>query len=161
MSDNQVDFQLPADDKQAIMDAAALIQSKLTQMVSLSPEERIGGLQLGTKSFGHIEKISDYMDQNPHLIPSYVDVAAFKRDVQVVRDLREINRVLEPLVQSISDTAMVAGIEAMTTGMAFYNAVKVASKNNAPNANVVYADLKERFVRKGRTTNTTTPPKGE
>ena len=75
------------------MDAAALIQSKLTHMVNLSPEERMGGLQLGTKSFGHIEKISDYMDQNPHLIPSYVDVAAFKRDVQVVRDLsRTVSR---------------------------------------------------------------------
>lgn len=159
MSENLVDYQLPADDKQAIMDAVALVRSKLPQLLSLSPEERTGGMQLGTKSLGHIEKIVDYMDQNPHLVPSYVDVAAFKRDVSLVRDLREILRVMEPLMQSLSDTATVAGFEAMSAGMAFYNAVKVAAKTNAPNAGVVYADLRERFG-KGRRPAATPPEAG-
>ena len=159
MVENRVDFQLSPEEKQAILDAIALIRSKMHWLVSLTAEERTGGLLLGTKSMGHVEKIGDYMDQNPHLVPSYVDVEAFKHDVQAVRDLREISRMLEPLSQSISDTIALAGFEAMSAGMAFYNAAKAAARTSAPNAGVVYADLKERFA-KGRRPAATTPPAG-
>lgn len=156
MSENKVDFQLPPEDKQAIIEAIALIKSKMPWLINLTPEERTGGMQLGDKSLGHVEKIGDYMDQNPHLVASYIDVAAFKRDVKGVRDLREITRLLEPLLQGMNDTMTVAGFEAMAAGMAFYNATKVAAKTNAPNAGVIYADLKERFA-KGRRTHNTPP----
>jgi len=160
MSENRIDFQFSPDEKQAIMDAIAIIRAKMPWLINLTPEERSGGMFLGSKSLGHIEKLGDYMDQNPHLVPSYVDIVAFKHDVQGVRDLREISRSLEPLLQSITDTIMVAGFEAMSAGMAFYNATRVAAKNNAPNAGVVYADLKERFT-KGRRPASTNPPAGQ
>ena len=53
---------------------------------------------------------------------------------------------------------MQAGHEAYESALAFYNAVKVAARNNVPGAKVIYEDLSQRFPGAGRKTNNVEQP---
>lgn len=150
--ENLIDFEMSLPQKQAIKDSIEGIKTNTPWRKVLTSEERKAGMHLGTNSFDFIEKANDYMDQNPHLVASYIDVTAFKHDVQATRDLSEILRLLAPLTQSLEDTASLAGMEAMAAALAFYNSLKVAAKNNVPGAEVAYNDLKQRFTNTSRKT---------
>ena len=148
--ENKIDFQMTAVEKQAIQDAIELIKTNTPWRIVLTPDERSASIHLGEKSFALVEKTRDYMLQNPHLVPSYIDVAAFLHDVDAARNLNEMLRLLAPVTQSLEDTLTLTGMDAMAAAMVFYNAVKIAAQNNAEGAEVIYTDLKQRFVNRGR-----------
>ena len=54
-------------------------------------------------------------------------------------------RRLGVLIGKIEDTSNIAGMEALSGVLAYYNAVKEASKNNIEGAGTIYDDLSKRF----------------
>jgi len=116
--------------------------------VNLKPEERRDILKLGDKSLAFGEKAFDYAKANPMLVPPYLDMGMFENDMKDVTGLRVLLATAQQLSMMIDDTMMVAGSEAYTAALVFYNAVKVAANQNISGAKPIYNELQERYPRR-------------
>lgn len=142
---NLVSSELTADDKSIITQTINDISAKLPFLIALTDKERRGGMKLGNKTIGFVDKVVDYSQTNPTLVPNYLDLPEFIKDYQMYSDLLEILRILRPLTQNIEDTATEVGVEALSAAMIFYSSVKGAAKQGISGASTIYDDLQQRF----------------
>jgi hypothetical protein len=153
---NRVSATLTSEAKTNIKNAIKTIADNLPFLISLTDDERRGGMKLGDKTVGFLDKNFNYTQTNTALVPAYLDVAEYGKDYTVTKDLLEILQALHPLVQSIEDTYTQAGIEALSAALVFYNAVKMAAKQGVPGAKAIYDDLQKRFPGGSGSANATT-----
>ncbi|WP_320054507.1 hypothetical protein [uncultured Acetobacteroides sp.] len=132
------------------------IKAKYPWLISLTPEERLSGTHLGEKSISFATKTYDYIGTNPEYLPSYINKVEANRDFSLWSNINQMLRVSNILTDSLNDTAMQAGFEAMEVALAYYNSVKEAAKRNAPGAQTIYEDLRTRFP--GQKAKATTKP---
>ncbi len=100
------------------------------------------------KTLAFVNKAYDNALAHPELVPSYLDLAEMKKDLDAVAALNSIIRPLQEQVDLLNDTAMIAGSEGYSSALVFYNAVKSAYKAGVPVAKTVHNELQERFVTK-------------
>jgi hypothetical protein len=153
---NRVSATLSDEDLNIIKQAIQTIADKLPFRISLTDDERRGGMKLGDKSVGFLDKNYNYTQTNSTLVPNYLDVPEYTKDYNSTKDLLEILQLLRPLVQSIEDTYTQVGIEALSAALLFYNAVKLAAKQGVPGAQAIYDDLQKRFPGTSGSSTTTT-----
>jgi hypothetical protein len=142
---NRVSATLTLEAKTNIKNAIKTINDNLPFLISLTDEERRGGMKLGDKTIGFLDKNYNYIQSNGSLAPSYLELSEYTKDYTVSKDLLEILQLLNPLIQNIEDTYTQVGIEALTSALVFYNAVKMAAKQGVPGAKAIYDDLQKRF----------------
>jgi len=136
---------LPAADKTTVQTAIQTINAKLPFLISLTSEERRGGVKLGDKSVAFVGKAINYAQANPTLVPGYVNMVEIVKDYNMQKDLIDIQQWMASLLQKIEDTQQEAGVEAFNSILAFYQAVRVASEKDVPGARAIYTDLNQRF----------------
>lgn len=153
-AENRVSFQISDADKTTIRSAVTLIKTTLQPyLISLTPEERHELAKMSDKSVAFVEKCLNYAKTNPEFAPPYLNVNDLGEDVENVKLLTEIDNPLEQIVTGLDDTIMLAGSEAYTASLAYYNSIKQAAKQNIPNAKNIYEDLRARFPQKGNKKN--------
>jgi hypothetical protein len=118
-------------------------------LISLTVDQRVKMSKMGDKTYSFVVKSLEYAKQTPNLVPSYVDMEGFFIDLQNVNACKQVSIPVANLSSMLDDTMMQAGHEAYESALAFYNAVKIAAKNNVPGAKVIYDDLSQRFSRLG------------
>lgn len=153
---NLVSASIAAADKTAVQTAIQTINGKLPFLISLTNDERKGGIKLGDKTVAFILKAIDYAEANPMLVPPYVNLVEIKKDYTLQQDLIEIQQWMAELLQKIEDTQQEAGVEALNGILGFYQAVRVATEKDVPGARAIYEDLSQRFP--GRSKKQTPPP---
>ncbi len=116
-------------------------------LVALTPDDRMELPKMSDRSRPFVGKALDYAQDQPDLAPAYLNVPELKKDVEAVEVLTEFNRTLSRLNDNVEDTIMLAGSEAYSAALTFYNSVKQATKMNVPGAKTIYDDLKQRFNR--------------
>ena len=85
------------------------------------------------------------MEQKPNLVPNYVDLAEFDKDLSARQAITpRLNRVIS-LMESLEDTNMLVSADVYHTGIAFYRYVKNASRENVPGTTSIFKDLQEQF----------------
>jgi len=142
---NLLSAALPAADKTTVQTAIQTINAKLPFLISLTSEERRGGVKLGDKSVAFVGKAINYAQANPTLVPGYVNMVEIVKDYNMQKDLIDIQQWMASLLQKIEDTQQEAGVEAFNSILAFYQAVRVASEKDVPGARAIYTDLNQRF----------------
>lgn len=142
---NIVSYAIPATDKTTIQTSINTIASKLPFLISLTNEERKGGIKLGDKTGVFMQKSLDYAKNNPTLVPPFTDLNEIAKDLALYNDLTNILEWLKPLVQKIEDTQMEAGTEAFSAILPFYDTARVATQKDVPGAKAIYTDLQSRF----------------
>jgi hypothetical protein len=142
---NRVSISIKPADMTAMLDALTLLKSKLPFLLVLLPQERKTLTKMGDKSVAFVTKALEYAAANPSLVPAFLDVTEFDKDIKVITELLKVVRPLEQLQMQLEDTLMQAGAEANEAALFFYNNAKVASKAGVPGAEPIYLDLKERF----------------
>jgi len=142
--------------KTAVHTSIQSIAAKLPFLISLTNDERKGGMKLGDKSVAFIAKAISYAHANPTLVPGYVKLAEIEKDYNLQKDLIDIQQWLAGLLQKIDDTQQEAGVEAFNAILGFYQSVHVAAQKDVPGARAIYEDLSQRFP--GRTKKPTPPP---
>ncbi|WP_320052051.1 hypothetical protein [uncultured Acetobacteroides sp.] len=133
------------------------IKAKYPWFISLTPEERSASIRIGDKSNTLVSKVLEYNESHPEYMPVYVDKVEMKKDFKLWGDLTTMGRTSALLTESINDTAIQAGNEAMEAALAYYNSVRDAAKHGASEAQTIYDDLKARF--QGRTPKKEAPKK--
>lgn len=142
---NKVSAEITAQQLEEFKQDILKLKAKYPWLISLTPEERNSSLRIGDKSFTLVAKTIEYADAHPEYLPPYVNVTEFKKDFKIWGDLNTMLRSTSLLTDSLSDTAIEAGNEAMEAAIAFYSSVREAAKRNAPDAQTIYDDLKARF----------------
>ena len=134
--------------EQKVLDALQVVNTlkeQLPGLVTLTPDERRAYLKMGDKSLAFVQKAQEYAALHPDLVPSFVDVAEMKKDIDAVIALQTIYRKLNELHSELDDTIMLAGSEAFTAALTFYNAAQSAAKHNVQGAKEIAGDLSIRF----------------
>jgi hypothetical protein len=143
---NQVSLKIPDADMAAIKGAIDTLKAKLLpHLKTLSPDERRELPKMGDKTVTFVQKALEHCRECPDLVPQFLDVNGLASDVDAFESIRTL---LQPIVQlgdALSDTMTLAGSEAYTAALAFYNATKNAMKSKVPKAETVYNDLSNRF----------------
>ncbi len=114
-------------------------------LISLTEEDRKGGMKLGDRTLPFVEKTIDYSATFPQFVANFTDTKEWKKDYKLFKDLTGILAELSPLFQDILDTTTEAGIEALQLSLTYYNMAKEVAKNNVPGAKDVSNDLGLRF----------------
>jgi hypothetical protein len=112
----------------------------------LTPDDRRTILKMGDKSLAFVEKASELAATNPQFCPSYFNLPDLNIDLADAVNLRVLVSRLEQIHREVDDTMMLAGNEAFTQALVFYNAVHQAAHNNVPGAQTLYDELKKRFA---------------
>lgn len=116
-----------------------------THLFTLTKEERQTLPKMGEKTLAFVTKAHDYSQQHPELRPSFSTQEDFDIDVADATNLLPAESLLTKLASQINDTSMLAGSEAYTQALLFYNNAKLAAKNSVPGAKEIYDDLRSRF----------------
>ncbi len=142
---NLVSAEISATTLAEIKTCIGTIRSSLGFLISLTDEERTGGMKLGDKTLPFVEKTIDYSVSHPQFIANFTDIAEWKKDYKLFKDLTSILSELSPLYQDIVDTTSEVGIEALAPSLTYYNLTQVGEKNNVPGAKDIAIDLGMRF----------------
>lgn len=157
--ENRISISIPAE---LLTQASGLINQLKTLfqpfVVALSGEEIQSLFKMSDKSISFVEKCIFYAKNNASYLPPFVDMPELEKDFKAVSDLFSVLRPLQELEKSLSDSAVLAGSEAIVSSAAIYNTVKQADKMNVPGAKAAYDDLKKRFVRKSPPDEPGLPP---
>ncbi len=150
-TENIISIQIPESDVKQVVEYLGKIQEILKPyLIALLPDERQKMLKMGDKTVSFVEKTLDYVKSNPEFVPSYMNILEFEKDATAVKNLVSMQNPMVQLEQGINDTEMLAGSEAYTAALIYYNSVKQAAKNNVPNAAAIYDDLSKRFDKQGK-----------
>ncbi len=156
--ENLVSLTIPADKLSAIQSNITALNTLLESylLFNLTPQDRKELTKMGDKTIAFVQKSLEYAEKNPTLVPTYLNLTEAKSDLSLTQDLNNILNQISTLQRAIEDTMMVAGSEAYTAALVFYNSVKGASRVNVPGSEAIHKDLQERFAVKPRKTETET-----
>lgn len=142
---NRVSMVIGDDDRNQILQAIQVIKSKLPYLITLSDEERQNIPKMGDKTVSFVNKCYEYAQQNPGIVPRFLDLEEFKKDTEVVKQLFQIYAPLQKLVEELDDTMMMAGSEAYAAALVFYSALKTALNSGETGMKNIYEELSTRF----------------
>jgi hypothetical protein len=143
---NLISLNIAAEDLQAVKDAINVLKTKLApHLKTLSVNDRMEIPKMGDKTISFVLKALEYSVKNSELVPQFLDVEEFKKDVNAVQSLRELLQPISQIYDSLNDSMMLSGSEAYQAALIYYNAVKSASKSKIQNAESIYNDLSSRF----------------
>jgi len=148
--ENRVSITISNEAITAINAAIATIEQNLPTLINLTAEDRKSLPKMGDKTLAFVNKTLEYGKQNPQVVPSFLDIGEFEKDVQAVINLNKVLIPLQQLVEKLDDTTILAGSEAYSAALVFYNAVKGAAKAGVPGMKTVYDDLQARFPGRGK-----------
>lgn len=131
--------------------AITTIEQNLPKLINLTVDERKSLPKMGDRTLAFVSKALEYTKQNSQIVPSFMEVAEFEKDVIAVTALSKVLIPLQQLTEKLDDTTMLAGSEAYSAALVFYNAVKGAAKAGVPGMKTVYDDLQVRFPGRGKT----------
>ena len=144
-NENKISIIVSVQTIQDALQAINTLKGQLTGLVTLTPDERRTYLKMGDKSLAFVQKAQEYAGLHPELVPSFVDVAEMKKDIDAVMALQTIYRALNEIHSALDDSILLAGSEAFMAALTFYNAAKSAAKSNVQGAKAIADDLGARF----------------
>ncbi|MFP4620168.1 MAG: hypothetical protein ACLFM7_02580 [Bacteroidales bacterium] len=151
--DNLINFTLTNEEKSKLTDAFITINGILApKLVNLKPEDIKNMVHMGNRNMGFVIKAREIADKNKDLVPEFIDLEAFRTDLDSTVTLRELYRGFEDMAQTVKDSLMLAGSEALQAALAFYSYLKLAAKSNVSGAETAYNELSEYFPGRGSKT---------
>lgn len=148
---NLVSLNIPEADLTEIQGAINVLVTKLLpHMKTLSPEERQELPKMGMKTIGFVQKGVEHCQQNPDLIPAYLNVDELVTDFKTAELLRSMYQPLLQVTEGLADTMTLSGSEALSGVLIFYNAVKYGKKSKIQKAETIYNDLRARYPGRSR-----------
>ena len=115
------------------------------KVINLTPEERQMYGRINDKTENWIEKIHYYMNENPQMVPFYINTEEFNKDVEARNTLMPYLKKMASISESVEDTGMLLSHDIYNTALSFYRHMKLVSNQNVPGTTSIYEDLKSRF----------------
>jgi hypothetical protein len=114
----------------------------LPYLVNLTPDDIKDMYKMGDKRLSLANEAITLSENNPTLVPNYVNLPAAQEDFHAAQQQAQIEALLVPLVLSVKHTKMARGSEVLTNYVkAFKKNVDGAAEQNVPGAAGVKAML--------------------
>ena len=158
LSENRINLVLDPGDFQVMQDSIDTFIDLIPTGTSLTDEQRSSYLAINVSNKVFSEDVlAESNTLGPDILPAYVKLNALKNDLDIYKQLDNLENRLNNAQQLLQDAKRVAGHEAYSLSTVIYNAIKMASDAGIPNAKAAYTKLKTRFGAQGRTGRTTDP----
>jgi hypothetical protein len=146
----RMSLNMPEAEAQAVRDAVKVLQDTLVpHLINLGPEERRALPKMGDKTVAFVSKAMQYAREHPDMLPPFVDIDEFARDLAAVELLLGLLRPLRQVVDMVEDSMLLAGSEAYSAGLAFYEVAKAYAKRNVAGAGTIADDLASSLPARG------------
>ncbi len=149
--DDQISLRISETEMATISTAIETLRSTLMpHLRTLAIKERHKMLKLGDKSIAFVQRSFDYGVQYKHLVPGFLAMEAFGLDLKATSTLQQMLGALEPIMEALDDSLMLAGSEAYEGALMFYQSVKGAAKAKDANAKMILDHLSDQFQKAPR-----------
>jgi hypothetical protein len=149
--ENLVSLSISENELAEIRKAIEILQrTLLPYLLELTKDEKESMAKMGDKTVAFVTKATEHAEAQPKLVPAFIEVAELRKDLEAIEILRPFFNSLNQLSKGLDDTMTVAGSEAYTSALAFYQSVKMGAKLNVSGAQEIYNDLQVRFPSKTR-----------
>jgi hypothetical protein len=118
--------------------------------VNLTPKQRQTYGRVAYEMEVWIDKASGYMKEDPSLVPPYIDMEEYTKDIVTHLALSPRIARLATLLQALEDTNRLIGSDLYTNTIAYYRSLREAAKSNAAGASFKYSNLKQQFPGGGK-----------
>lgn len=125
------------------------IETKVAEMrqllsfaVGLTSTDRRRNQALGRQRVQFVQLTLESLQQNPELVPSFLDNAKIQQNYLLHQRLLSIQESFGQLTQMLSDTVHSTGALAASDALDVYSTVKRAAKASTPGAKVLHERLK-------------------
>lgn len=142
---NEISITISDEALKNIQKGLDMIKANLPKLITLKPEQRQTLPKMGDKTVAFVKKAHEYARQNPKIVPSYLNLDEYAKDVDAVSKLFQVSAPLQKLVEELDDTTLLAGSEAYATALVFYTSLKGAIAAGETGLKNVYDDLSTRF----------------
>lgn len=115
---------------------------------NLSAEDRqnFGSINEINKLF--VNKSKTLMEQNPSMIPTFIDQGEFQRDLTAREEIEKLILKLDTIKRNLSDTKILLDNDNYHDALAFYRSVRYLANEHQSGAIAVYEELKQYFPSK-------------
>jgi hypothetical protein len=127
-------------------------------VINLTPDERKRFARVAYEMIPWIEKCNHYMITNPSLVPAYIDLVEFNKDLKARADLYPMLTKIRSILEMLDDTVLLLGQDLYNNCIAFYQAVKGAAKAQVPGSTAIFQDLQQQFPGRPKSQGGETPP---
>jgi hypothetical protein len=148
MSQNRISLTLAADDVSDIEAAITTMETRLTGLIGLQPEERRELTKMGDKSEAFCRAAVITLGNHQDVLPRSFDLDEYRADLAALDTLRPLLNRLQRLYDRMVDTEMALGSDVMVTSLEGYAHLKVAGKGDG--LDTLRQALGARFDRKRR-----------
>lgn len=139
----------------ALADIKSVIASKTT---NLTDEEKqlYGSINEANKLL--VQKVLQYMETNPEIVPTHVDKPELLRDYESRNSLENWKAEMELGLNNISNTKILLDYDVFQSCLSIYRNVRYMATEDVAGMNAIYNDLKQFFPGGGAIkTDGTTP----
>jgi hypothetical protein len=131
MPTNKISAVLPEADKTAIVSAIDTIKTKMPFLVNLTNDGRKKLRKMGPSSVEFVTLSLQGAKNFGNLLRSDFNVNEFEQDVNLVKQLSEIRIKLAAVLESIEDTIIAAGSDAMASADTVYDYLKKGKEDSS------------------------------
>lgn len=111
----------------------------------LSSEDRMNYGSINETNKLLVNKSKSYMEQNPDLIPQFVNMDEFERDYIARETIEEMIQKLDLIKRKLSDTKILLDHDNYQDTMTFYRAIRYYAAEQQQGAIPIYEELKQFF----------------
>jgi len=134
MSQNLIDLSLTPEAFSAIDGALNTLETQLSGLLALNPDQRRQLTKMGDKSEAFCRQAVDVLGENPGILPANFDYPGFRRDLAMLDALRPRLIRLARLQERCDDSVMALGSDLMTNALEGYAFLKIAGKGEGLDA---------------------------
>ena len=129
MALDRITLTLPTAKLTAIDNALVALETALTELVALEPEDRKRLPKMGAKSEAFCRQAVAAFSEHAQVLPRNFDVAAYRGDLAALDALRPRRQRLERLRELLEHSEMALGSDLMTASLEGYAVLKVSGKS--------------------------------
>lgn len=145
---NLVSAVLTDETKADVLSKLASVKQSLGFLLTLQPDQVQSLFKAGNGYAVFVEKAYNVANDHPDILPRVFDLAEFRKDYELAKDLTPILDQINQLADSLRDTQTAVNSDAVTGALEIYQAVKL-NRDRVPGLNVV-ADEMAVFFKKNQ-----------
>ena len=123
------------------------ISQLLSFAVGLTPKDRQRRQALGRQRVKFVQLTLEHLQQNPALVPPYLDSEAVMRNYGLHQNLQKILEKMNQVSRLLADTVHYTGSQAATDALAYYAGVKRAAQVGVPGIEAAKDQMKASLKR--------------
>jgi len=146
---NYISAEISQENKAKVLDLAQQIRQLLSFGIKLTKEQKKSMNNVEDVRLPFVEKAIQYGLQEPKIVPPFIDLNEYAKDLGLYKDLSSIERELSSLAELVSDTRIAAGTDSYQAALSIYNSSKGAVKMGIPGTQTMVDEMSKLFNKQG------------